>query len=105
MSAKMYKYEGQEFEVTEKGCSLEARPIGWEEPDAYGSVVPSNNYQFPFIGQLLSADGQHINSGLAASVEQALTVACGYVLAYRTPDQERACKDIGDFYSTLGSEG
>ena len=103
MSGKMYKFEGEEFEVTEAGCSLEARLLGQGEQGVYGSVVPSNTHNFPFIGQLSGPGGHHISSGLASSVEEALGMACGYVLAYRKPDSEKACKDIKDFYVALDS--
>ena len=101
MSKKMYKFEGQEFEVVETGCSLEARLEGETEGGVYGSVVPSGNYNFPFIGQLLSASGQHISSNLAGSVEDALDKACGFVLSYREPDRKKVCEDIQKFYGDL----
>ena len=103
MSSKIYKFEGEEFEVVEAGCSLEAHLVKEQKPEVRGSVVPSSNYQFPFIGQLLDADGKHINSQLSRSVEEALHLACGFVLAYREPNKEDACKEIANFYDKLST--
>ena len=101
MAVKIYKFEGKEFEIVEVGCSLEARLLEKKEPGVYGSVLPSNNYQSPFIGQLFDANGKHVSSQLAPSVEEALQIACGYVLSYQPPNKEKACKNIEDFYSGL----
>ena len=103
VSSKMYKFEGEKFEIIEAGCSLEARLVEKNEPEVYGSVIPSNNYQFPFIGQLLDSNGKHISSQLARSVEEALHKACGFALAHREPDKEKACKDIEEFYDGLST--
>ena len=101
MGLKIYKFEGVAFEVIETGCSLEARPVKKQESEVYGSVIPSSNYQFPFVGQLLDADGKHISSQLSRSVDEALKIACGFVLAYREPNKEDACKEIANFYDKL----
>ena len=98
MSKKMYKFEDKEFEVVETGCMLEARLKG---EAVYGSVVPSGNYDFPFVGKLLDANGQHISSQLAKSVAEALRIACGYVLSYQEPNGKKACEDIQKFYDDL----
>ena len=103
VGSKIYKFEGQDFEVVETGCSLEARPVKKQESEVRGSVVPSSNYQFPFIGQLLDADGKHISSQLSRNVEEALDIACGFVLAYRQPNKEDACKEIANFYDKLST--
>lgn len=103
MGSKIYKFEGQEFRVVEMGCSLEVRPVKKQESEVRGSVVPSSNYRFPFIGQLLDADGKHISSQLSQTVEEALDIACGFVLAYRQPNKEDVCKEITSFYDRLST--
>ena len=106
MSNRSYKFEGEAFEVIETGCSLEVRLLDKEmEGGVYGSVVPSGTYQAPFSGRLLDASGKHVSSQLARSVEEALKIACGYLLSYRESDQKKACEQIQKFYGDLTELG
>ena len=101
MAKKMHKYEGEEFEILKQDCSLEVRLIESKGTGVYGRVVSYANHQHPFSGMLVDANGEHISSQLASTVEQAINVACGYVLAYRPPNRDKACEDIAAFFDKL----
>ena len=100
MSSETYEFGGEKFEIVVKDCSLEVRLSEKKKPEVYGKVVPSNKFQSPFSGQLHDINGR-IRSQSARTVEEALRVACDYVLAYQEPNQEKACKDIKEFFDKL----
>lgn len=113
MATKTFKYQGEEFVVTEpdKGCYSEVTLPGFDGKIYVGvnSSYPENG-KFAWTGEAsyTSEQGITIPSGYSADLNTALQMACRALLEDQKTQEARdafnpkaACDDLRDFVDKL----